>query len=252
MFSFNDPLGEQISVDGAVFTVVGIMENSHGINLGGSFDLNKIIYIPIDSGNAFYGEVLPVLNRGDSNMTQKIDAHYLYIQVEDTKQLVNTAARLKSYMKTTHEVKDYSFYIPSELLKQEEATQKVFTIVMGSIAAISLLVGGIGIMNIMLANIFERTKEIGTRRALGAKKRDILIQFMVESILLTGIGGALGLGLGFSIAWLVEYYAGMRTIVTASSVIISLSVSIMTGVIFGTYPAWKAANLDPIVALRRD
>jgi len=127
-----------------------------------------------------------------------------------------------------------------------------FSISLGIIAGISLLVGGIGIMNIMLANIFERTREIGTRRALGAKKRDILLQFLLESTILTALGGGIGLSLGIAIARLVEHFAQMRTAVTLPSVIISLAVSIITGMVFGTYPASKAANLDPIEALRHE
>jgi putative ABC transport system permease protein len=141
--------------------------------------------------------------------------------------------------------------VPLELLQQQQATQRMFTIVTGAIAGISLLVGGIGIMNIMLANIYERTKEIGTLRALGGKKRTILLNFMLESMALTGCGGVLGLLLGFVIASLIERYAGMQTIVSPLSVAAALVVSVLTGLIFGSYPAWKAASLNPIEALRR-
>jgi len=151
----------------------------------------------------------------------------------------------------THEIPDYIISVPYELLLAEQATQRVFTVVMGSIAAISLLVGGIGIMNIMLANIYERTKEIGTLRALGAPKQTILIQFLFEAVDLTGLGGVFGVCIGFLIAAIVKYSANMPTVVTPGSVIVALTVSIWTGIIFGTYPAWKAASLSPIEALRR-
>ena len=154
-------------------------------------------------------------------------------------------------MNETHELQDYTINVPYELLLTEQATQRVFTVVMGSIAAISLLVGGIGIMNIMLANIYERTKEIGTLRALGAPRRTILVQFLFEAVTLTGLGGLLGVGTGFLIAQLIKHATDMPTIVTPSSVIVALAVSIMTGIIFGTHPAWKAASLSPIEALRR-
>jgi len=123
---------------------------------------------------------------------------------------------------------------------------------MASIAAISLLVGGIGIMNIMMATVYERTKEIGTRRALGAKKRDILLQFLSEAVLLTVIGGLAGVALGWGLAWGVTRFSDMPTAVTSVSVGISLAVSTAVGIVFGTYPAWKAANLDPITALRTE
>ena len=181
-----------------------------------------------------------------------VDYDFLYIKVDDVNYLPDTVKRLRNYLDTTRDTRDFEVQVPYELLLQEEATQRVFSIVMGSIAAISLLVGGIGIMNIMLANIFERTREIGTRRALGARKRDILFQFLLESTILTALGGGVGLTLGILIARLVEHFAHMNTAITMPSVVVSLAVSIFTGVIFGTYPAWKAANLDPIEALRHE
>ena len=159
---------------------------------------------------------------------------------------------MEAYMRSTHENVDYSIVLPFELMKQQEATQRIFTIVMASIASISLLVGGIGIMNIMMANIYERMKEIGTRRALGATSRDILTQFLVESVTLTASGGILGAILGVLLAALVSVYADMPTHVTGGSVVLSLSISVMTGVIFGSFPAWKASMLSPMEALRHD
>jgi putative ABC transport system permease protein len=153
---------------------------------------------------------------------------------------------------------DYEVQVPYELLQSTRKTQRIFTIVMTSIAAISLLVGGIGIMNIMLANIFERTREIGVRRALGARKRDILWQFLAESVLLTSIGGGLGAGVGIATAAVAEIVsrmggeAGLTAVVTSESLIVALAVSVITGITFGTHPAWKAAQLDPLTALRHE
>ena len=139
-----------------------------------------------------------------------------------------------------------------ELLKRAERTKQIFNIVLGSIAAISLLVGGIGIMNIMLASVTERTREIGIRRALGARRQHIIIQFLVETVLLSATGGLLGVILGMAIPWFVSYFAGMKTLVTFWSPIVAFSISGVIGVIFGSYPALRAANMDPVEALRHE
>ena len=139
-----------------------------------------------------------------------------------------------------------------ELLKRAERTKEIFNIVLGSIAAISLLVGGIGIMNIMLASVTERTREIGIRRALGARRRDIITQFLVETVLLAGAGGILGVLLGITIPFVVSHTAGMKTIITPWSPFLAFSISALVGVVFGLYPAFRAANMDPVEALRHE
>ena len=252
LFGIEDPLAQSVSAGGFTFSVVGLLANARGGKLAGVYDLENIIYVPLPSANALYGKSIIKRNSRTSMEHYMIDYDYLYVKVIDVSQLNNTVARLRSFLNTSHEVTDYEIQVPYELMLAEEATQRVFKIVMGSIAAISLLVGGIGIMNIMLANIYERTREIGTRRALGAKKHDILLQFLLESTVLTGLGGGVGLAMGMAIARSVQHFAGMRTDVTVLSVAISLGVSIFTGMLFGTYPAWKAANMDPIEALRHE
>src|SRR5882724_2034195 len=142
--------------------------------------------------------------------------------------------------------------VPLELLKRAERTKQIFNIVLGSIAAISLLVGGIGIMNIMLATVTERTREIGIRRALGAKKKDIITQFLVETVLLSGAGGILGVALGVAIPFVVAHTAGMKTIITFWSPLLAFTISALVGVMFGLYPALRAANMDPVEALRHE
>jgi putative ABC transport system permease protein len=138
------------------------------------------------------------------------------------------------------------------LLKQKEKTQNIFTIVMGSIAGISLLVGGIGIMNIMLANVYERRREIGTCRAIGARKMEILGQFLLETVFLTSIGGGVGIFLGVGISQVITYYAEWPVVFSGWTVAISFALSSLVGIVFGTYPAWKAAQQNPIDVLRAD
>ena len=142
--------------------------------------------------------------------------------------------------------------VPLALLRQAEATKRTFNIVLGSIACISLLVGGIGIMNIMLASVTERTREIGIRRAIGAKRKQIITQFLIETVVLSTIGGIVGLGLGVLIPLLITLIAGMPTVITPISIILPLVISVGIGIIFGLYPAVRAADVDPIVALRHE
>jgi len=154
-------------------------------------------------------------------------------------------------MSTMHRyVDDFSLVVPEKLLEQNQKTQRIFNIVMGAIASISLLVGGIGIMNIMLASVLERTAEIGLRRALGARKRDVRLQFIAESLALSLAGGLVGIGLGYAISRLVAVYSGWSTIITMQSIALSFGVSSLVGLVFGIYPAVQASNLDPIECLR--
>jgi putative ABC transport system permease protein len=155
-------------------------------------------------------------------------------------------------MEHSHKKKDYQIDVPLEMLRRAERTKQIFNIVLGSIAAISLLVGGIGIMNIMLASVTERTREIGIRRALGARRRDIVMQFLVETVMLSGIGGIMGVLLGVIIPFVVSYTAGMKTIITPWSPLLAFTISALVGVVFGIYPAVRAANMDPVEALRHE
>jgi putative ABC transport system permease protein len=151
-----------------------------------------------------------------------------------------------------HKQADFEITVPLELLKQAEATKRIFNIVLGSIAAISLLVGGIGIMNIMLASVTERTREIGIRRALGATQTDIVLQFLAEALILSLGGGVIGIGLGIGIPWIVTHFAELKTIVTPESLVLAFAISVATGLVFGIYPATRAASMSPIEALRHE
>jgi putative ABC transport system permease protein len=145
---------------------------------------------------------------------------------------------------------DFSVIVPAELLAEQKRTQRIFEVVMVAIAAISLLVGGIGIMNIMLASILERTHEIGVRRAVGARQADITRQFLIEAVLISFVGGVTGIFFGFGMSRLIALLAGWSTIVTLSSILLAFLVSVSVGLIFGIYPAMKAARLDPVEAIR--
>jgi len=174
------------------------------------------------------------------------------VKVDSAKQVLPIRDILDALLAHLHKKQDYQIVVPLELLRQAARTRRIFSIVLGSIAAISLLVGGIGIMNIMLATVSERTREIGIRRALGARKRDIIIQFLSETLLLTLVGGVLGIILGSLIPALVTYFGHMPTIITGSSLVLAFGISAAVGITFGLYPAYRAANMDPIESLRHE
>ncbi len=244
LFGYRNPIGRRIKIGDTWFTVVGVME-AKTVKEGKASviklrNINKDIYIPITTAlKRFTDEERP-------NAIEEIA-----IQVQSEEHVLPTSEVVKRLLARTHNgVNDYEIIIPAELLAQSQKTQRVFNIVMGSIAAISLLVGGIGIMNIMLASVTERTKEIGTRRALGATERDIMGQFLNETVLISITGGTIGIMLGVIMAKLINLYAGWDTVIALYSVMLSFGISALVGIVFGLYPARKAAKMDPIAALR--
>jgi len=178
--------------------------------------------------------------------------HQIIVQVDQAEHVEATAAGIERMLEQFHKKKDYSMSVPLALLKQAEATKRTFNIVLGSIAGISLLVGGIGIMNIMLASVTERTREIGIRRAIGAKRHQIIYQFLIETVVLSTIGGLIGLGVGTLIPFLITYFSGMATVMTLNGILLPLFISMGIGILFGLYPAMNAAKVDPIIALRHE
>jgi putative ABC transport system permease protein len=175
----------------------------------------------------------------------------LVIQVEATELLSPSAEIISRLLERKHyNVIDYEIEIPELLLKQQQRTNDIFNYVLGAIAGISLLVGGIGIMNIMLASVLERIKEIGLRLSIGAKKTDVVQQFLFEAIMISVSGGLIGVVLGISMAFVVSEVADIPTIVTFSSIILSFGVAATVGLIFGIAPARRAASQDPITSLR--
>jgi putative ABC transport system permease protein len=213
--------------------------------------LAQHLFIPLETARLRYGDVL-MRRRAGSFEAERIELHEITVKVESLEAVTSVAAAIKGLMERNHQKQDYEIVVPLELLKRAEETKRIFNIVLGSIAAISLLVGGIGIMNIMLASVTERTREIGIRRALGARRRDIIVQFLVETVILSGAGGIVGVMLGVVIPFIVSHTAGMKTIITAWSPLLAFTISGLVGVVFGIYPAIRAAKMDPVEALRHE
>ena len=265
LFGFDDPMGQDIKIASDYYRVVGIISEATtttkggnngteekdptgakkaGANLGG-------IYIPLNTVQNRFGEMSIEMSAGTRTI-ERVELQEIIIKVEDIKQVPGTRQSVQTLMNRFHKKNDFEIIVPLELMRQAKDFQRIFTIVLGSIAAISLIVGGIGIMNIMLATVSERTREIGIRRALGAKKRDIIFQFLSETLILTLSGGVLGIILGSTIPYLVTLYGHMRTVITPTSLLMAFGISAAVGITFGLYPAYRAANMDPIESLRHE
>jgi putative ABC transport system permease protein len=245
-------IGQTIKIGGDQFEVVGIVKSA--ADQGGNIQLpdqQVDVYIPLTVARKYFGDIV-TRNTAGSRTREKVDLHQIIVQVTDTQFVEATASGLEAMLKRFHKKVDYELSVPLALLRQAEATKRRFNIVLGSIAGISLLVGGIGIMNIMLASVTERTREIGIRRAIGAKRLQIITQFLIETVVLSTTGGIIGLGMGVLIPALITYFSGMVTVLTAKGIVLPLLISITIGIVFGLYPAMHAAKVDPIVALRHE
>jgi putative ABC transport system permease protein len=255
LFPFESPLGKHVRVGGNYYEVIGVME-ARGVVPGTETATpqgaaNQRMFIPIETAKGNYGEVL-MRRRSGSFEAERVQLHEATVKVDALEAVPLVAEAVKEILRRNHKQVDYEITVPLELLKRAERTKQIFNIVLGSIAAISLLVGGIGIMNIMLASVTERTREIGIRRALGARRQDIVAQFLVETVLLSGAGGLIGVLLGVFIPFVVSHFAGMNTIVTFWSPLLAFTISGLVGVVFGIYPAVRAASMDPVEALRHE
>jgi putative ABC transport system permease protein len=262
-FTLRDPIGADFRIGDQVFRVIGVLRpvglaGGSGSALVGR-DLNLDVHIPFTTAESRFGDL--VVRRSSGSMSgERIELSELYVQAPSTEDVINTAARVKRLLQVDHPtMADATIIVPWELLENEKRTRRMMNAMLTAIAAISLLVGGIGIMNIMLASVTERTREIGIRRALGATRRHIVAQFLVETGTLSAVGGLLGIGVGVSVSlligWVSEHIKSMtqyETDITTWSILLSFSVAASVGLIFGIYPAIMASRRDPIVALRHD
>jgi len=245
-------IGSVLRIGGKAYEVIGIVRSEMTDNVSMQTpDQQTDAYIPMTTAREHYGDILNQRRNG-VNIRELVQFHRIILCVDDDKNVVPTAAAAEHILDKYHKRKDYTISVPLALLRQAEATKRTFAIVLGSIAGISLLVGGIGIMNIMLATVTERTREIGIRRAIGARAGQIVSQFLIETMVLSITGGLIGILVGVFIPWVVTKLAEMPTIVTPLSIVLSLGISVSVGIIFGIYPAIRASRLDPIIALRHE
>lgn len=245
LFPAQAPLAKKVKLEDQWFEVIGVMSSkflfTETVGELAARNLNQDIYIPLSS----------FLMRFDKEETLASELNQITVRVESSQHLPESAAVIHRILNRRHyNNDDFDIVIPYELLKQEEKETRIYNMVLGAIAAISLLVGGIGVMNIMLATVLERTREIGIRRSVGAKRQEILLQFLVEAIGLSLVGGLIGITLGIGMSLFIDSIAEFSTVVTPLSVLVAFFVSGAVGVIFGTYPAKNASEINPIEALR--
>ncbi len=247
LYSYDNPIGQSVKLNDQWFEIVGVMQNkalfTETVGELAARDLNNDVYIPLST----YNKRIPKTNTFSSEIKQ------LTVKLDNSDRLVESASVIRSILNRHHfNNEDYSIIVPYELLKQEEKERRIYNLLLASIAAISLIVGGIGIMNIMLASVLERTNEIGIRRALGGKKSDIMSQFVTEAVVLSISGGIIGVILGVSFSLGISLATDVTTSITFYSIVIAFGFSVLVGISFGYLPAKNAANLSPIESIRHD
>ena len=246
LFGYGDALGKYVKANDTWLQVIGVLRPQNGSDSDTgdvqTLDRNNMIIAPFNT-------VMRRFEDQTSYLKDEIDG--MYMKVQPTVDSIETSGVVSALLAATHkDAGDYTVTVPAGLLEQRKQTQFIFNIVMICIAGISLLVGGIGIMNIMLATVLERTREIGIRRAIGARQADIVRQFLTEAVMISIAGGLIGIGFGFALSQIIATAAGWSTVVTTSSIAVAFGVSVFIGLLFGIYPAVQAAKLDPIEAIR--
>jgi putative ABC transport system permease protein len=246
LFGASDALGRYLKLNEQWFRVIGVVgpQLSAETELAGvpTQDTNNIVYVPLRAA---------ILRLEDSYSDVRDEIDGIYLRLASERDAPRVAQAIRAILNSTHHAAgDFSVIVPAELLAEQKRTERLFNAVMVAIASISLLVGGIGIMNIMLAGILERTREIGVRRAVGARQFDIVRQFVMEAVVISFVGGSFGIVVGFVLSRVIAWLAGWSTIVTPGSIALAFVVSITVGLVFGIYPAVKAARLDPVEAIR--
>ncbi|MDF7806594.1 ABC transporter permease [Pontiellaceae bacterium B12219] len=256
LFAGFDPIGQTLTIDRDAYTVVGIIGDIAQSELAPQNELwlegeNQAVYIPLRTYIQKRGDFFTQWSEG-GGVFEKIELYELILSINTQENVVRAVDAVRRVLKKNHKKEDYSIVVPLELIRQARETRRLFNIVLGSIAAISLIVGGIGIMNIMLATVSERTREIGIRRALGARRTDIVLQFLMETLILSISGGIIGLVFGALIPLVITATTDVKTVLTFPAFAVAFSVSVAVSVVFGIYPARRAAMMDPIDALRHE
>ncbi len=246
LLGYDNAVGKYVKINDTWLQVIGVLAQQAGSDTEVEglevINRNNLVIAPLNT-------VMRRFEDNNSYLKDEIDG--IYIRVTPQSDSIETAGVVSAILTATHkDAGDFTVTVPAGLLEQRKRTQFIFSVVMICIAGISLLVGGIGIMNIMLATVLERTREIGIRRAIGARQADIVRQFLTEAVMISIIGGLIGIGFGFSLSRIIATLAGWSTVVTASSVVVAFGVSCGIGLLFGIYPAVQAAKLDPIEAIR--
>jgi putative ABC transport system permease protein len=250
LFGPRDPVGTLLAAGTEPFRVIGVLA-PRGEAQAGAAETDLAVFVPLEATDERYGETISSMRSGTFSL-ERVELHHVIVEAESTEAVPRVAEALRALVGRWHPRDDVRLTVPLELLEEARRTKREWTLILGAIAAISLLVGGIGIMNIMLASVLERTREVGIRRALGARKRHIVVHFLAETVLLSVGGGLLGLLLGIAIPIAITRFFAMSTHVTPESLVLAFGISALVGVVFGLYPAARAAELDPVEALRRE
>ena len=243
-------IGQRVRLGGGVFEVVGIVKNESGGTVRAP-DSDADAYIPMATAARLFG-VANIRYSAGGMEGERVELSQIIVKMKDTSVVEAGAKAIEAMLKRFHKKQDFKIDVPLSLLREAEKTKRTYNIGLGAIAGISLLVGGIGIMNIMLASVTERTKEIGIRRAIGARKSRIVVQFLINTCVLSIGGGLAGLVVGVTIPLLITFFTNMPTVIQPYSMVLAFGISVGIGIVFGLYPALRAASLDPIEALRHE